>query len=147
MATSHGQSANHAGFLRRFRHGADALHRFARVRHVDQRRHQHEAIHADVDGGLDEAQRFAGAGFRHVGQHRDAAGADFHRAPRDLELFFQRQGAGFAQRAAGDQAVDPVVDQEVEMLAHRFEVEGFVGMEFTGDGRKYALPTHVVQLA
>jgi hypothetical protein len=33
------------------------------------------------------------------------------------------------------------------MLAHCVEVEGFVGMELTGYGRKYALPTHVTQLA
>jgi hypothetical protein len=39
-----------------------------------------------------------------------------------------------------------VVDQEAEVLAHRFEVEGFVGMELTGYGRKDALPTHVTQL-
>jgi hypothetical protein len=40
-----------------------------------------------------------------------------------------------------------VVDQEAEVLAHRLEVEGLVGMELTRYGREDALPMHVTQLA
>ena len=61
----------------------------------------------------------------------------------DLQLFLQRQRAGLAQRAAGDQAVDAVADLEVDVAGRAFGIDALIGVELGGDGREDALPARV----
>jgi hypothetical protein len=70
--------------------------------------------------------------------HAAAAGLDGDAG--HLELFFQRQRAGLAQRTAGDQAVDAVADLEVDVPGRAFGVDALVGVELGGDGGEDALP-------
>lgn len=134
------------GFLRGVGDGAHIEHRLARIGHVDHRGHHHEAGHAELVGAVHVAQRFARAGFGHVGQHRDAAVGGFQRDLRDLQLFFQRQRAGFAERAAGDEAVDAVADLEVDMTGRALCIDALVGVELGGDGGEDALPAGIAHL-
>ncbi|MNT45314.1 hypothetical protein D3C72_1818920 [compost metagenome] len=131
---------DHDGLLRGVGHGAYVQHGFARIRHVDQGRHEHEPGHAQLVGAFDIAQRFTGAGFRYVGQDGHAAARGVQRDLRDLQFFFQRQGAGLTQRAARDHAMDAVADLEVDVLRGAFGIDPFVGVELGGDGGKNAGP-------
>ena len=76
----------------------------------------------------------------YCGQHGHAAVGRFQGNFGDLELFFQREGAGLAERAAGHQPVDAVADLEVDVPGRAFGVDGLVGVELGGDGGKDALP-------
>src|SRR5439155_7294276 len=84
---------------------------------------------------------------RDVGQHRDAAVRCLQRNLRHLQLFFQRQGAGLAERAASHQAVDAVADLEVDVARGALGIDRLIGVELGGDGGKDALPTGLGHLS
>ena len=134
---------DHDRLLRGIGHGAHIGHGFARVGHVDHRRHHHVAVDAERVAAVDESQRLAGAGLGDVGQHRHAPGTGGERNPGDLEFFLQRQRAGLAQRAAGDQAMDAIADLEVDVPCRAFGVDALIGMELGGDRGVDALPAGI----
>ena len=142
-AVGNGVVVNHDGLFGRFGHGAHVGDGFAGIRHVDDGRHDHVAVHTQGVGALDETQRFAGAGFGHVGQHGDAALSRFNGDAGDFEFFFQRQRAGFTERAAGDQAVDAVADLEVDVAGRAFGINAFIGVELGSDGGENAGPAGI----
>jgi hypothetical protein len=106
---------------------------------IDGRWHNHQAGCAGLGALFGQRAGVARCGLSHGQQRRLAACRLLYRLEH-LDALVVAQHRAFAQRAAGDEAVNAGVHLQVEAAAHFLMVELAVFGEFGGDRGDDALP-------
>ena len=132
---------DHDRQARRLGHGTEVVERFRRVgRLVDHRRHEHEAVEAELLAVTHEAAGFGQARLRHAAQDGHATVDGFHHVGEDRAFLLGGQGLVLAERPEEDQPGDARLDQRFGVRGRRGKIEGAVLVKLRGDGGKNAGP-------